>query len=114
MNSEFEYRNPVTGKEHKGVYSAIKELINDPIYTQHPAIDSPFKMTVGPMGIPIAQADWDRDNNMRRSILSDYVRTLISNAKEQFLMGTNPGQRYKMPEEMKQFILQQRVTGGAQ
>ena len=114
LNSEFEYRNPVTGKEHKGVYSAIKELINDPIYTQHPAIDSPFKMTVGPMGIPIAQADWDRDNNMRRSILSDYVRTLISNAKEQFLMGTNPGQRYKMPEEMKQFILQQRVTGGAQ
>jgi hypothetical protein len=51
---------------------------------------------------------------MRRSILSDYVRTLISNAKEQFLMGTNSGQRYKMPEEMKQFILQQRVTGGAQ
>jgi hypothetical protein len=112
LNSEFEYRNPTTGKEHKGIYSAIKELISDPIYTQHPSIDSPFKMTVGPMGIPIAQADWDRDNNMRRSILSDYVRTLISDAKEKFLMGTNPGQRYKMPEEMKQFILQQRVTGG--
>jgi hypothetical protein len=114
FNSEFEYRNPVTGKEHKGVYSAIKELINDPIYTQHPSLDSPFKMTVGPMGIPIAQADWDRDNNMRRTILSNYLRTLKDIAKEQFLMGNIPGQRYKMPEEMKQRILLNRQTGGAQ
>jgi hypothetical protein len=114
LNSEFEYRDPTTGKEYKGVYNALKDFIKDPIYTQHPSVDSPFKMTVGPMGVPIAQADWDRDNNMRRTLLSNYVRTLIDNAKEQFLMGNIPGQRYKMPEEMKQFILQQRMTGGAQ
>lgn len=114
LNSEFEYRDPATGKTHKGVYSAIKDFIKSPIYTQHPSVDSPFKMTVGPFGVPIAQADWDRDNNMRRTLLSDYVRTLVDIAKEEFLMGTIPGQRYKMPEDMKQFILQQRQTGGAQ
>lgn len=114
LNSEFEYRDPVTNKTHKGIYSAIKDLIKSPIYTQHPSIDSPFKMTVGPFGVPIAQADWDRDNNMRRTILSNYVRTLVDIAKEEFLMGTNPGQRYKMPEDMKQFILNQRQTGGVQ
>jgi len=114
LNSEFEYRDPVTNKTHKGIYSALKDLIKSPIYTQHPSVDSPFKMTVGPFGVPIAQADWDRDNNMRRTILSDYVRTLVDIAKEEFLMGTNPGQRYKMPEDMKQFILNQRQTGGAQ
>ncbi len=114
LNSEFEYRDPATGKTHKGIYSALKDLIKSPIYTQHPSVDSPFKMTVGPFGVPIAQADWDRDNNMRRTLLSDYVRTLVDIAKEEFLMGTIPGQRYKMPEDMKQFILQQRQTGGAQ
>lgn len=114
LNSEFEYRDPATGKTHKGAYSAIKDFIKSPIYTQHPSVDSPFKMTVGPFGVPIAQADWDRDNNMRRTLLSDYVRTLVDIAKHEFLMGTNPGQRYKMPEDMKQFILQQRQTGGAQ
>lgn len=114
LNSEFEYRDPATGKTHKGIYSALKDLIKSPIYTQYPSVDSPFKMTVGPFGVPVAQADWDRDNNMRRTILSNYVRTLVDIAKEEFLMGTIPGQRYKMPEDMKQFILKQRQTGGAQ
>ena len=112
MNSEFEYRDQVTGKEYKGIYGAIKDFVTSKDYTQYPSLDSPFKMTVGPAGFPLAQADWDRDNNMRRALLKDYVDTLISIGKEQFLNGDRPGQKYKAPEEMKQLVLQNRLTGG--
>jgi hypothetical protein len=49
---------------------------------------------------------------MRRALLKDYVDTLISIGKEQFLNGDRPGQKYKAPEEMKQLVLQNRLTGG--
>ena len=49
---------------------------------------------------------------MRRVILKNETDRLISIAKEQFLMGNIPGQRYKAPPEMKQMILNNRLTGG--
>jgi hypothetical protein len=47
-------------------------------------------------------------------ILKNEVSKLIGIAKEQFLMGELPGQRYKAPPEMKQMILNNRLTGGPQ
>lgn len=113
MNQEFEYRDS-TGKEYKGIYGAIRDYVTSKEYTQYPSLDSPFKMIVGPGGFPLAQADWDRDNNMRRTKLKDYTDTLISIGKEQFLNGDRPGQKYKAPEEMKQLVLKNRLTAGAQ
>lgn len=107
LNSEFEfYRN---GKQYKGVYQYFKDLINSPIYKDLPAVDSPFKM--GPFGV-FQSADWDRANNERRSILQTEANILINEAREPFLKGNLPGQRYKASPETLQLVQQLQMTGG--
>ena len=109
LNSEFEFF--ANGKQYKGVYKYLKELVTSKEYTQYPGVDSPFKM--GPFGL-VQDANWDREDNMRRVILQNEVDKLKGIAKEQFLKGDLPGQRYKAPPEMKQMILNNRMTGGPQ
>ena len=111
LNSEFEYYDPVFNKQYKGVHAYLKDLVNSKQYKQYPSVDSPFRM--GSMGL-VQDPNWGREDNMRRVILKNEVDKLISIAKEQFLMGDLPGQRYKAPAEMKQLVLQNRLTGGAQ
>lgn len=111
LNSEFEYYDPVFNKQYKGAHAYLKDLVNSKQYKQYPSVDSPFRM--GPMGL-VQDPNWNREDNMRRVILKNEVDKLISIAKEQFLMGDLPGQRYKAPAEMKQLVLQNRLTGGAQ
>jgi hypothetical protein len=111
LNSEFEYYDPVFNKQYKGAHAYLKDLINSKQYKQYPSVDSPFRM--GPMGL-VQDPNWGREDNMRRVILKNEVDKLTSIAKEQFLMGDLPGQRYKAPAEMKQLVLQNRLTGGAQ
>ena len=67
---------------------------------------------MGPFGL-VQDANWNREDNMRSVILKNEVSKLIGIAKEQFLMGDLPGQRYKAPPEMKQMILNNRLTGGS-
>ena len=111
LNSEFTFFDPNTQKTQKGVYGYLKRLVTSKEYTQYPGVDSPFKM--GPFGL-VQDANWNREDNMRRVILKNEVDKLIGIAKEQFLMGDLPGQRYKAPPEMKQMILTNRMTGGPQ
>jgi len=111
LNSEFEYYDPVFNKQYKGAHAYLKDLVNSKQYKQYPSVDSPFRM--GSMGL-VQDPNWGREDNMRRVILKNEVDKLISIAKEQFLMGDLPGQRYKAPAEMKQLVLQNRLTGGAQ
>ena len=109
MNSEFLYRDPITGKQYKGVYSYLKDFIKSPLYQSLPATDSPFKMPT--FSNP---ANWDRSENPRRKYLVDEIRVLKDKAITQFIQGTNPGQKYKLPEDAKQYIEQRQMTGGAQ
>jgi len=109
LNSEFTFF--ANGKQYKGTYKYLKELVTSKDYTQYPGVDSPFKM--GPFGL-VQDANWNREDNMRSVILKNEVDKLISIAKEQFLMGDLPGQRYKAPPEMKQMVLNNRLTGGPQ
>ena len=109
LNSEFTFF--ANGKQYKGVHKYLKELVTSKEYTQYPGVDSPFKM--GPFGL-VQDANWNREDNMRSVILKNEVSKLIGDAKELFLMGTLPGQRYKAPPEMKQMILNNRLTGGPQ
>ena len=111
LNSEFEYYDPVFNKQYKGVHAYLKDLVTSKTYKQYPSVDTPFRM--GPMGL-VQDPNWGREDNMRRVILKNEVDKLISIAKEQFLMGDLPGQRYKAPAEMKQLVLNNRLTGGAQ
>jgi hypothetical protein len=64
----------------------------------------------GPLGVlfPRQETDWDRSNNARKAFLQQEVRKLITEAKQQFLMGELEGQRYKAPENFKQAVLQAR------
>jgi len=116
LNSEVEFYDPVFNKEYKGMYGYLRDLVTSKSYTQYPAVDSPFKMGGGPLPAygTVQDANWDRENNMRRVILKGEVDRLISIAKEQFLMGELPNQRYKAPAQMKQLIIQNRLAGGAQ
>jgi hypothetical protein len=116
LNSEVEFYDPVFNKEYKGMYGYLKDLVTSKSYTQYPAVDSPFKMGGGPLPAygTVQDANWDRENSMRRVILKGEVDRLISIAKEQFLMGELPNQRYKAPAQMKQQIIQNRLAGGAQ
>jgi hypothetical protein len=107
LNSEFNFYE--NGKQYKGVYQYLKELVTSKAYTQYPGVDSPYRM--GPFGL-VQDANWNREDNMRSVILKNEVSKLIGIAKEQFLMGDLPGQRYKAPPEMKQMILTNRMTGG--
>lgn len=109
LNSEFSFFE--NGKQYKGVHKYLKELVTSREYTQHPPVDSPFRM--GPFGL-VQDANWNREENMRRIILQNEVSRLIGIAKEQFLMGDFPGQRYKAPPEMKQLVLNNRATGRSQ
>ncbi len=109
LNSEFTFF--ANGKQYKGAHKYLKELVTSKEYTQYPGVDSPFKM--GPFGL-VQDANWNREDNMRSVILKNEVSKLIGIAKEQFLMGELPGQRYKAPPEMKQMILNNRLTGGPQ
>ena len=52
--------------------------------------------------------NWDRENNSRRAMLMKEVRALYSGAKEKFLQGDQPNQRFKAPENLKQYINTQR------
>jgi len=108
LNSEFTFY--ANGKQYKGTHKYLKELVTSKEYTQYPGVDSPFKM--GPFGL-VQDANWNREDNMRSVILKNEVSKLIGIAKEQFLMGDLPGQRYKAPPEMKQMILNNRLTGGS-
>ena len=105
LNSEFKYYDPVFNKQYKGAYAYLKDLVTSKTYKQYPAVDSPFRM--GPMGY-VQDPNWGREDNMRRVILKNEVDKLISIAKEQFLMGNLPGQRYKAPAEMKELVLKNR------
>lgn len=111
LNSEFTFYDPVSQKQYKGMYGYLKKLVTSKDYTQYPGVDSPFRM--GSFGL-VQDANWNREDNLRRVILKNEVDKLISIAKEQFLMGDLPGQRYKAPPEMKQMILTNRMTGGPQ
>jgi hypothetical protein len=106
LNKEFEFYDPISQKNFKGSYGYLKKLVTSKDYTQYPGVDSPFKM--GPFGL-VQDADWNREDNMRRVILKSEVDKLIGIAKEQFLMGELPGQQYKAPPEMKQMILNNRM-----
>lgn len=110
LNEEFEFYDDTLKKEYKGVYGYLKDLVTSKAYTQYPGVDSPFRM--GPMGL-VQDPNWNREDNMRRVILKNETDRLISIAKEQFLMGNLPGQRYKAPPEMKQMIFNNRLTGGS-
>ena len=105
LNSEVEYYDPDTQKTYKGMYAPLKDLVTSKEYLQFPSLDSPFKM--GPLGT--TNANWDREKNIRRNILKNKIDTIKAIAKEQFLMGDLPGQRYKVPPEMKQMILNNRM-----
>jgi len=107
LNQEFSFYE--NGKSYKGIYPYLKDLVTSKNYTQYPGVDSPFKM--GPFGL-VQDANWNREDNVRSVILKNEVSKLIGIAKEQFLMGDLPGQRYKAPPEMKQMILTNRMTGG--
>ena len=106
LNKEFEFYDPISQKNFKGAYGYLKKLVTSKDYTQYPGVDSPFKM--GPFGL-VQDANWNREDNMRRVILKSEVDKLIGIAKEQFLMGELPGQQYKAPPEMKQMILNNRM-----
>jgi hypothetical protein len=106
LNKEFEFYDPISQKNFKGAYGYLSKLVTSKDYTQYPGVDSPFKM--GPFGL-VQDANWNREDNMRRVILKSEVDKLIGIAKEQFLMGELPGQQYKAPPEMKQMILNNRM-----
>jgi hypothetical protein len=106
LNKEFEFYDPISQKNFKGAYGYLSKLVTSKAYTQYPGVDSPFKM--GPFGL-VQDANWNREDNMRRVILKSEVDKLIGIAKEQFLMGELPGQQYKAPPEMKQMILNNRM-----
>ena len=106
LNKEFEFYDPISQKNFKGAYGYLKKLVTSKDYTQYPGVDSPFKM--GPFGL-VQDANWNREDNMRRVILKSEVDKLIGIAKEQFLMGELPDQQYKAPPEMKQMILNNRL-----
>jgi hypothetical protein len=114
LNSEVEFYDPTFNKTYKGVYGYLKDLVTSKSYTQYPSVDSPFRMggSLPPAYGLVQNPNWDREQNMRRVILKGEVDRLISIAKEQFLMGDLPGQRYKAPEEMKQRVIQNRLAGG--
>jgi len=116
LNSEVEFYDPVFNKQYKGIYGYLRDLVTSKSYTQYPAVDSPFKMGGGPIPAygTVQDANWDRQNNMRRVILQNEIDRIVSIAKEQFLMGELPNQRYKAPAQMKQQIIQNRLAGGAQ
>lgn len=112
LNSELEYYDPVTQKTYKGAHAYLTQLVTSDIYQSFPSVDSPYKMpgVSGPLGVfaPQQETDWDRSNNARRAFLQQEVRKLITEAKQQFLMGELEGQRYKAPERFKQAVLQAR------
>ena len=111
LNSELEYYDPVSDKTYKGAHSYLTQLVTSNLYKSFPAVDSPFKQSsYYLLGAPIAskETDWDRSNNARRAFLQQEVRKLITEAKQQFLMGELEGQRYKAPENFKQAVLQAR------
>jgi len=112
LNSELEYYDPVTQQTYKGAHSYLTKLVTSDIYQSFPSVDSPYKMpgVEGPLGVlfPRQETDWDRSNNARKAFLQQEVRKLITEAKQQFLMGELEGQRYKAPENFKQAVLQAR------
>jgi len=117
LNSEFQYYDPITKKDYVGMHAALKDLINSKYYQSLPKLDSPYATggyRILP-GIPVPfgpeQPDWDRSKNVRRTYLSNYVRTLITKAKEDFMLGEQEGQQYKAPEKLKQAILSNRRGG---
>jgi hypothetical protein len=117
LNSEFEYYDPIENKEYKGIHAYLKDFVTSKFYTQYPSVDSPFKQTVvpaGPLAFPtnVTDANWDRESNTRATILQKEVDKLKEIAKEQFLLGELPNQRYKAPAEMKALVLQNRQTKG--
>ena len=117
LNSEFQYYDPIRKKNYVGIHSAIKDLVNSKYYQSLPRLDSPYAMggyrILPGMPKPFApeQPNWDRSKNVRRTYLSNYVRSLITKAKEDFMLGEQEGQRYKAPEELKQAILNNRRGG---
>lgn len=111
LNEEFEFYDDTFKKEYKGVHSYLKDLVTSKLYTQYSGVDSPYR--IGPMGL-VQDPNWGREDNMRRVILKNETDRLISIAKEQFLNGNLPGQRYKASPELKQMVLNNRLTGGLQ
>ncbi len=111
LNSEVEFYDDNFKKEYKGIYGYLKDLVTSKIYTQYPSVDSPFR--IGPMGL-VQDPNWGREDNMRRVILKNETDRIISIAKEQYLNGNLPGQRYKASPELKQMVLNNRLTGGMQ
>lgn len=102
LNSEFQYRDDDTGKEYVGMYDILYDIVTSSPYKDLPGTDSPYKMPA--LLGENSYADWDRTNNARRTYLADEVRKLMEKAKDQFVYATNPGQRYKLPAEMLEYV----------
>lgn len=101
LNTEHEFT--IDGKSYVGIYSYLKDVVNDPDYKKYPSVDSPFK--IGAFGI-FNDADWDRETNIRKRILQSAVDTVVNSAKNTFIMGDLPDQRFKASEELKNLVLQ--------
>lgn len=101
LNTEHEFT--IEGKSYVGIHSYLKDVVNDPDYKKYPSVDSPFK--IGAFGV-FNDADWDRETNIRKRILQSAVDTVVNSAKNTFLMGDLPDQRFKASEELKNLVLQ--------
>ena len=110
LNTEFTTYS--RGKEYVGAYDYFKSVVNDPNYKNAgPGLDSPSKL--GPvLGLDTSvNADWDRENNMRRIILKNERDRIIELAREQWLIRSeNPEDlQFPMPADMRELILKNRL-----
>jgi hypothetical protein len=105
LNTEYTFYSPRFRKTYTGVNEYLRDVIKDPLYQSLPSLDSPYAM-----GNTFSEKEfnWDRENNSRRAMLMKEVRALYSGAKEKFLQGDQPNQRFKAPENLKQYINTQR------
>ena len=110
LNTEFTTYS--RGKEYVGAYDYFKSVVNDPNYKNAgPGLDSPSKIgTIGPFAERV-NADWDRENNMRRIILKNERDRIIELAREQWLIRSeNPEDlQFPMPADMRELILKNRL-----
>ena len=110
LNTEFTTYS--RGKEYVGAYDYFKSVVNDPNYKNAgPGLDSPSKL--GPvLGLDTSvNADWDRENNMRRIILKNERDRIIELAREQWLIRSETPEdlQFPMPADMRELILKNRL-----
>ena len=105
LNTEYTFYNKQFKKTYTGVNDFLRDLMQSEMYQSLPGLDSPYAI-----GNTFSDKNfnWDRENNSRRAVLMKEVRALYSGAKEKFLQGDQPNQRFKAPENLKQYINTQR------